>query len=74
MGTGHTFSGTCKGATKAGAPCKRRVVFANGLCQWHGGDSSAFMAERMEKIRAKALRRFRRWKKRAEAFRHGRTP
>ena len=62
---GYTFFGTCKGTTKAGIPCRRTVVYANGLCSWHGGDSSDFMRERIEKIKAKAVRRLRRWKKRA---------
>lgn len=62
---GYTFFGTCKGTTKAGTPCRRTVVYANGLCSWHGGDSTEFMRERFEKIKAKALHRLRRWKKRA---------
>ena len=74
MGTGYTFSGTCKGTTKAGKRCGHIVVFANGRCRQHGGDSAAFMAERMAKIKAKALRRLAKWKKRIEAFRRGRTP
>lgn len=74
MAGGYTFSGKCRAITKAGARCRHIVVFANGFCRQHGGDSSAFMAERTEKIRAKALRRHRRWKKRFEASRRGRTP
>lgn len=62
---GYTFWGTCKGTTKAGTPCRRTVVYANGYCQQHGGDSTEFMRERFEKIKAKALRCLRRWEKRA---------
>jgi hypothetical protein len=50
----YTFWGTCKGTTKAGAPCQRTVVYGNGFCQAHGGDSTEFMRERFEKIKAKA--------------------
>lgn len=61
---GYTFFGTCKGTTKAGTPCKHIVVYANGNCRQHGGDSTEFMRERFEKIKAKALRRAKRWMKR----------
>lgn len=64
-GKGYTFAGVCKAVTKAGTPCRHIVVYANGYCRQHGGDSSEFMRERFEKIKAKALRRLRRWKKRA---------
>lgn len=73
MADGYTFAGQCRATTKAGTRCRHTVVFANGFCRQHGGDSSAFMAERMEKIKAKALRRHRRWRKRFEAAR-GRAP
>ena len=63
---GYTFWGTCKGSTKAGSPCKRTIVYANSFCYWHGGDSSEFMRERFEKIKAKALRRVRRQQRRIE--------
>jgi hypothetical protein len=56
---GYTFWGTCKGTTKAGTACKRTSVYANGHCRAHGGDSTEFMRERFEKIKAKALRRAR---------------
>ncbi len=74
MASGYTFAGRCKGTTKAGTPCRRAVVYANGFCRHHGGDSTEFMRVRMEKIRTKALRRIARWKKRLKALRHGRTP
>ena len=64
-GKGYTFAGVCKGTTKAGTPCQRIVVYANGYCRAHGGDSTEFMRERLANIKAKALRRLRQWKKRA---------
>ena len=73
MGLGYTFAGHCKGITKAGTRCRRIVVFANGYCRQHGGSSAKFMRKRIEKIRARALRRHTRWKKRIEAMRRGRT-
>lgn len=63
---GYTFWGTCKGTTKAGTPCKRMVVYANGYCQAHGGDSTEFMRERFAKIKAKAVRRASRWRRKRE--------
>ena len=57
---GYTFFGECKGTTKAGTPCKRFIVYANGYCRSHGGSSIEYMRERLEKIRAKAVRRARR--------------
>ena len=61
----YTFWGACKGTTKAGTRCRRTIVYANGYCRAHGGDSTEFMRERFEKIKAKALRRLRRWERRA---------
>ena len=60
---GYTFWGTCNGTTKAGAPCRRTIVYANGYCRAHGGDSTEFMLERFEKIKAKALRRVKRYQR-----------
>ena len=54
-GKGYTFAGVCKGVTKAGTSCRRTVVFANGYCRAHGGDSTKFMRERLANIKAKAL-------------------
>lgn len=59
----YTFAGRCKGTTKAGTPCRHIVVFANGFCKQHGGDSTEFERERLERIREKALRRIKRWKR-----------
>jgi len=64
---GYTFFGTCQGTTKAGTPCKRMVIYANGYCQAHGGDSTEFMRERLAKIKAKARRRAEKWRKRFAA-------
>ena len=64
---GYTFFGTCKGTTKAGTACKRIVVYANGYCRAHGGDSWEYMRERTIQIAEKARRRLkRRLKKMAE--------
>jgi hypothetical protein len=63
----YTFRGRCKGITKAGTPCRHIVVFANGFCKQHGGDSSAYELERMERIREKALRSIRKWKRKHAA-------
>jgi hypothetical protein len=63
---GYTFAGNCRGTTKAGEPCQHRSVYANGLCRQHGGDSSAFMAERIRKIVAKSRARTARRKRRLQ--------
>jgi hypothetical protein len=60
---GYTFWGLCKGTTKAGNKCKRTVVYANGYCQAHGGDSTDFMRERNQRIAEKARRRARKFLK-----------
>ena len=73
MGYGYTFAGHCKGTTKAGTRCRHRAVYANGYCRQHGGDSSEFMRQRLKKIKAKALRRHAKWKKRIMEA-HGRSP
>ena len=57
---GYTFWGNCKGTTKAGTRCKRIVVYANGYCRWHGGDSTEYMRERARQIADKSRRRTRR--------------
>lgn len=63
----YTFAGQCKGTTKAGTPCRHIVVFANGFCKQHGGDSTEFERERLEQIKKKALRRIKRWKRKHTA-------
>ena len=62
----YTFNGICKGTTKAGARCKRIVVYANGLCKAHGGDSTEFMKMRAAQILEKAKRRHARLIRRME--------
>jgi hypothetical protein len=62
----YTFNGVCKGTTKAGARCRRIVVYANGLCKAHGGDSMEYMRERALQIADKAKRRIERYKRRIE--------
>jgi len=61
---GYTFWGECKGVKKDGTPCRSSTVYANGYCRHHGGDSSEFMRERLKRLRAKALRRLKRWERR----------
>ena len=63
MGKGYTFTGVCKGVTKAGTTCRHIVVFANGFCRQHGGDSTEYMRERLDRIRQKALRRMKKWRR-----------
>ena len=63
MGYGYTFAGFCRAITKTGTPCQHTVVYANGFCRQHGGDSTEYMRERLAKIVAKAKRRHARWKK-----------
>lgn len=78
MGFGYTFAGKCKGTTRAGAPCRHIVVFANGYCKQHGGDSTEFMRERARQIVEKSRRRTRRLMRRLgikpKEIKHGRTP
>jgi hypothetical protein len=31
---------TCGARTKAGTPCKQRVLYSSGRCKWHGGLST----------------------------------
>lgn len=59
----YTFAGRCKGTTKAGTPCRHTSVFANGYCRQHGGDSTEFERERLERIKQKAIKRFEKWKR-----------
>lgn len=61
---GYTFLGTCKGTTKAGARCKHIVVYANGYCRQHGGDSSKYMRQLARRLAAKSRARTERLKRR----------
>lgn len=45
MALGTTFAGICKGTTKSGTPCRHIVVFANGYCRQHGGESLEYDRE-----------------------------
>lgn len=47
---GTTFNGRCVGITKAGTQCQLKVVYANGLCAAHGGDSAEYDRERIKRI------------------------
>lgn len=64
----YTFSGICKSTTKAGTPCKHRVIFANGFCKQHGGDSTEFMRERVRQLVAKSYARIKRLKRRLQGY------
>lgn len=62
----YTFNGICKGTTKAGTRCRRIVVYANGLCKAHGGDSMEYMRQLAERLKEKALRRHARFLRKAK--------
>ena len=62
----YTFSGRCKGITKPGTQCGDTVVYANGLCKQHGGDSTEHERERLERMKQKALKSFRKWRRKHE--------
>lgn len=64
MGQGYTFFGQCSATTMGGTGCKRKVVYANGLCAAHGGDSTEFMRERLRRIVAKSRARTERLRRR----------
>ena len=68
---GFTFAGICRGVTKAGTPCRRIVVYANGYCQQHGGDSTEFMRERVRRLVAKSRARTERLKRRLRRLGYG---
>lgn len=65
---GTTFSGICAGTTKAGKRCRRVVIYANGFCKSHGGDSTDYDRERAKHLAKKWLRKHERWEKRIRAF------
>lgn len=71
MGRGYTFAGVCKGITKAGTRCRHTVVFANGFCRQHGGDSTEFMRERVRRMVAKSRARTERLKRRLRRLGYG---
>ena len=71
MGQGYTFFGQCSGPTKGGTRCKRIVVYANGLCAAHGGDSTQFMRERMRRLVAKSRARTERRKRQLRRLGYG---
>lgn len=69
MGLQYTFNGICRGTTKAGTPCRRRVVF--GFCKHHGGDSTEYMRERARQIAEKCERRLAKWQRKLKRMRAG---
>ena len=64
----YTFLGKCKGATKAGTRCKHIVVYANGYCRQHGGDSTEYMREHARRLAAKSRARTERLRRRLRRF------
>jgi len=63
----YTFAGRCKGTTKAGTQCRHVIVYANGYCKQHGGDSTEFERERFERMKQKAIKRVEKWKRKRQA-------
>ena len=60
----YTFAGICQGTTKAGTRCRRIVVYANGFCKAHGGDSTEYMKFNIERILRKSRGRMKRLQRR----------
>ena len=57
----------CEAMTRAGTPCKRTDIHANGRCKFHGGMSTG---ARTEEGKARQREGYRRWleeKRRADA-------
>ncbi len=57
----------CEAMTRAGTPCKRTDIYANGRCKFHGGMSTG---ARTEEGKARQREGYRRWleeKRRANA-------
>jgi hypothetical protein len=48
---------TCGAKTRAGTPCKRRDIFANGRCKLHGGASTGPRTKRGKRKSARNGRR-----------------
>ncbi|MHB2095893.1 HGGxSTG domain-containing protein [Pantoea dispersa] len=50
----------CAAKTRAGTPCKRTVISANGRCKFHGGHSTG---ARTAEGKARQLEGYRRWQR-----------
>lgn len=48
----------CEAATRAGTPCKRKDIYLNGRCKYHGGLSSG---AKTAEGKARQLEGYRRW-------------
>lgn len=48
----------CEAMTRAGTPCKRTDIYANGRCKFHGGMSNG---ARTEEGKARQREGYRRW-------------
>lgn len=69
MSLDYTISGKCNGITKAGLPCKHRVIFANGFCKQHGGKNPPeVLTARLERMRQKCLRQAERWNRKLKKW------
>ncbi|HBR0975141.1 TPA: hypothetical protein L9K64_001378 [Klebsiella variicola] len=49
---------TCGATTRAGTPCKRKDIYLNGRCKYHGGKSTG---ARTAEGKARQLEGYRRW-------------
>ncbi|WP_373859376.1 HGGxSTG domain-containing protein [Klebsiella variicola] len=49
---------TCGATTRAGTPCKRRDIYLNGRCKYHGGKSTG---AKTPEGKARQLEGYRRW-------------
>lgn len=48
----------CEATTRAGTPCKRKDIYSNGRCKYHGGLSSG---AKTAEGKARQLEGYRRW-------------
>lgn len=49
---------TCAATTRAGTPCKRKDIYSNGRCKFHGGMSTG---AKTAEGKARQLEGYRRW-------------
>lgn len=51
----------CEATTRAGTPCKRKDIYSNGRCKYHGGMSTG---AKTPEGKARQLEGYRRWQER----------
>lgn len=51
----------CEAITRAGTPCKRKDIYSNGRCKYHGGMSTG---AKTPEGKARQLEGYRRWQER----------